>query len=148
MEYGHTQFGPPLLRVAALALLVMAAAGSVAAGPVAGLVVVGVVALIVGPAMVIFSRFTVTVTDERLIAHFGWGWPRRKLDWTEASAVRTVRNSWWYGYGIRWFPGGTLWNVWGLDAIEFDLATGKALRVGTDEPERLFEAVARHVPPG
>lgn len=107
-----------------------------------------VAGLIVGTAITVFSRFTVKVTEERLIASFGWGWPRRTLAWTEASAVRPVRNRWWYGFGIRWFPGGTLWNVWGLDAIELDLDTGRALRIGTDEPERLLAALARHVPPG
>ena len=68
--------------------------------------------------------------------------------WTDATAVRVVRNRWWYGLGIRWFPGGTLWNVWGLDAVEFDLGSGRALRIGTDQPEQLLEAAGAYVPPG
>jgi hypothetical protein len=148
MEYEQTQFGPPLLRLAVLAILVVAGAGSAAAGSAAGVTIVVAAAIIIGTTITVFSRFTVKVTDDRLVTHFGWGWPRRTLDWTDATAVRAVRNRWWYGFGIRWFPGGTLWNVWGLDAIEFDLVSGRAFRVGTDDPERLFDAVARHVPPG
>ena len=65
-----------------------------------------------------------------------------------ATAARIVRNSWWYGFGIRWFPGGTLWNVWGLDAVEFDLVKGRKLRIGTDEPEQLLAALSGKLPMG
>ena len=148
MAYRHTQFGPPLLRFGVLAFLIVIGVISVVAGAWEGVAVVAVTALIVGTAMIVFSRFTVEATDEGLIASFGWGWPRRILRWDEASAVRIVRNSWWYGFGIRWFPGGTLWNVWGLDAVEFDLVKGSKLRIGTDEPERLLAALSGKVAMG
>ena len=125
-----------------------APAGSAAAGSLAGVLIVGLTALVIGVLLTVFSRLTVKVTDEHVRAHFGWGWPHKTLEWTDATAVRAVRNRWWYGFGIRWFPGGTLWNVWGLDAVEFDLSTGRALRIGTDEPEQLLAAAATHVPPG
>lgn len=142
MDYRHTQFGPPFLRFGVLAFLIGIGVISAVAGSWPGVAVVAVTGLIVGAAMFVFSRFTVEATDEALIASFGWGWPRRVLRWDEASAVRIVRNSWWYGFGIRWFPGGTLWNVWGLDAVEFDLVKGSKLRIGTDEPERLLAALS------
>jgi hypothetical protein len=34
-----------------------------------------------------------------------------------------------------------LWNVSGLDAIEFDLRSGRRFRLGTDEPEALARAL-------
>ena len=148
MEYRHTQFGPPLLRFGVLAFLIAIGVISAAAGSWDGVAIVAVTGLIVGAAMFVFSRFTVQVTDEALIAAFGWGWPRRVLRWEEASAVRAVRNSWWYGFGIRWFPGGLLWNVWTLDAVEFDLVKGSKLRIGTDEPDVLLAAISGKVPPG
>lgn len=148
VEYEHTQFGAQLLRFGVIALLIIAAIGAAAAGSEEGLIIVGVVALIAGSALVIFGRFTVKVTDQHLIAHFGWGWPRRTVKWTDVTGVRAVRNRWWYGWGIRWFPGGTLWNVWGLDAVELDLSSGSALRIGTDEPDQLLAAVLRHAPAG
>ena len=145
MDYRHTQFGPPLLRFGVLAFLIAIGVISAAAGSWDGVAIVGVTGLIVATAIFVFSRFTVEVTDEALIASFGWGWPRRVLRWDAAAAVRTVRNSWWYGFGIRWFPGGTLWNVWGLDAVEFDLVKGGKLRIGTDEPDALLAALSGRV---
>jgi hypothetical protein len=65
-----------------------------------------------------------------------------------ASAARIVRNRWWYGFGIRLIPHGSLWIVWGLDAVELNLVTGKVLRIGTDEPGALLAAIARIVPRG
>ena len=48
-----------------------------------------------------------------------------------------VRNSALYGWGLRWIPGGTLWNVWGRDAVEVGLVSGKRFRIGTDDAEAL-----------
>ena len=145
MDYQHTQFGPPLLRFGVLVFLIAIGVISAVAGAWEGVAVVAVTGLIVGAALFVFSRFTVAVTDDSLTASFGWGWPRRVLRWDEATAVRPVRNSWWYGFGIRWFPGGILWNVWTLDAVEFDLVKGSKLRIGTDEPDELMRALSGNV---
>ena len=32
--------------------------------------------------------------------------------------MELVRNKWWHGWGVRWVPGGSMYNVWGLDAVE------------------------------
>ncbi len=105
-------------------------------------------AAIVMAVLNVFGRLTVEVDNSRLRAFFGWGWPRRRLDFSTARAARIVRNRWWYGFGIRLIPNGWMWNVWGLDAVEFDLDTGKVLRIGTDQPEELLAAVTRAVPAG
>ncbi len=77
---------------------------------------------------------------------FGYSCETISAQWSTASAARIVRNRWWYGFGIRLIPHGSLWNAWGLDAVELDLATGKVLRIGTDEPEALLAAITRTVP--
>jgi hypothetical protein len=46
-----------------------------------------------------------------------------------------------YGWGIRWIPGGWLWNVSGLDGVELVLVNNRRFRVGTDEPEQLAAAI-------
>ena len=148
MHYRHTQFAPGFFRAIVIAFLVVIAAITAATGEAAAVAVVLAVAVIVTAALVVFSRFTVEVTDDRLNAFFGWGWPHRTLAWDNAVAAREVRNRWWYGFGIRWFPGGSLWNVWGLDAVEFDVASGRKLRIGTDEPEALMAALVGRVPVG
>ena len=44
--------------------------------------------------------------------------------------------------GIRWWGHGWLYNVSGFKAVEIELASGKRLRIGTDEPERLAQAIS------
>lgn len=141
MIYQHTQSSPWSFRSAILALLLLTAAGSALAGDWISLAIVAAVAALVSVLAIVFGRLTVEVTESAVQASFGWGWPRRSQQWHEVTSVKVVRNRWWYGLGIRWFPGGTLWSVWGLDAVEFDLAQGRKLRIGTDEPEALKAAV-------
>ena len=61
--------------------------------------------------------------------------------------MRAVRNKWIYGWGIRRLPGGWMYNVWGLDAIELDLVSGKRFRIGTDDPDGLLAAITAVVSP-
>jgi hypothetical protein len=97
-------------------------------------------ALLLAWTMGNFSRLTVEVAGTIAVA-FGRGWPRRTIDPSTVTASRIVRNSPWYGWGIRWIRKGSLWNVWGLDAVELDLAGGRRFRIGTDEPEGLLAAI-------
>jgi hypothetical protein len=36
-----------------------------------------------------------------------------------------------------------MWNVWGLDAVELELDTGRRFRIGTDQPVELTDALNR-----
>ncbi|HSM02323.1 MAG TPA: hypothetical protein VK960_07805 [Acidimicrobiia bacterium] len=98
----------------------------------------------VGMAWIVatFSTLTVIVDGDQVRAYFGRGWPRRAISRREVTAVRAVRNKWWYGLGIRVIPGGTLWNVWGLDAVELQLESGRVFRIGTDEIDALVAALS------
>ncbi len=91
------------------------------------------------------SRLEVTVALGRVTAAFGRGWPRRTIDLTTVRAVRKVRNRWFYGWGIRKVPKGWMFNVWGFDAVELDLASGKVFRIGTDEPDELLDVLSLQV---
>jgi hypothetical protein len=88
-----------------------------------------------------FSRMKVTVTSDTISAAFGSGWPRRTIYRSAIVSHTPVRNRWWYGWGLRWIPGGMLWNVWGLDAVELVLDDGRRFRIGTDDPEGLDAAL-------
>ncbi len=46
-----------------------------------------------------------------------------------------------FGWGIHYGPGGWLYNVSGMKAVTVVLKSGKKMYVGTDEPERLVEAL-------
>ena len=52
-----------------------------------------------------------------------------------------MRNSWWYGLGIRLIPYGWMWNISGLDAIKLTHQDGNRFRIGTNQPQELYQAL-------
>ena len=91
----------------------------------------------------LFDWLTVTVDGEGVTARFGLGVIRRRFPLERIQAVRTVRNRWWYGYGIRLTPHGWMFNVSGLDAVELTLEGGRKFRIGTNHPAELRDAIRR-----
>jgi hypothetical protein len=96
---------------------------------------------ILGVLLALFGTLRVEVGREAIRAAFGVGLVRRTVPTREVVSWRPVRNPWYAGWGIRLGPGGVLWNVSGLHAIEFVLRTGRRFRLGTDEPEALSRAL-------
>jgi len=134
LSYNHDQFGTLVVLslgpFAVIMSIILAFAGlSTAAG------VVWLVALIL---LVLFYRLSVEVTREHLRFRFGIGLIGRTFSIADIAAARAVRNKWYYGWGIRKIPGGWMYNVWGLDAVELELQSGKKFRIGTDEPTELL----------
>ena len=145
MEYQHTQWGyfavPTFLVFAVVAIL------SVQADETSTWFGVFIVAFMVGLLAVVlhFSRLQVAVGDGRVTTAFGSGRPHRVYELSDVVAVRRVRNRWWYGWGVRKIPSGWMYNVWGLDAVELELTSGRRFRIGTDEPEELSAVLLLHV---
>jgi hypothetical protein len=92
-------------------------------------------------ALILFSSLTVTVDNDSIAIRFGPGVIRKTLRLGNVLSCQTVKNSPWYGWGIRLMPNGWLFNVAGLDAVEISMRDGKVHRIGTDEPERLSNAI-------
>jgi hypothetical protein len=88
-----------------------------------------------------FGSLEVEVRPGEARLRFGWIGPRKRIDLTGVREVRAVRNHWIYGWGIRYAPGGWMWNIWGLDAVELHLDERRRFRIGTDEPEALLRAL-------
>jgi len=72
---------------------------------------------------------------------------------SEIASVKTARNKWYYGWGIRywhWPKPVWIYNVSGFDAVELALSNGQDYRIGTDEPQALEAAlngeIKIHVP--
>jgi hypothetical protein len=91
--------------------------------------------------LVLFSTLTVLVRDGVMDVYFGLGLIRRRIPLRRVREVRVVRTPWYYGWGIRLTPAGWLWNVSGLGAVEVQFDDARRFRVGSDEPERLAEAL-------
>lgn len=92
--------------------------------------------------VLLFGRQVVEVDDLAVTTWFGFGWPKRSVPFAEITAIRRVRNRWWYGWGIRAVPSGWMYNTWGYDAVELGLASGRVFRVGTPDPDGLAAAVS------
>ena len=144
MEYRHLQLGRAAAfgfvwgLAIAIALVGLADDRGDAALPA------GIAFVVIEAVAVVFSRLTVTVGSGTVTAVFGWGWPKRTLAASEITAFRRVRNAWYNGWGRRRIPGGWMYNIWGLDAVELDLQSGKKFRIGTDEPDALIAALTSH----
>ncbi|MCH2142912.1 MAG: hypothetical protein MK077_07960 [Phycisphaerales bacterium] len=93
----------------------------------------------------IFGSLTVTVDEDEIKHWFGPGFWRKTYQMSNVVSAKPVVNKWWWGWGIRLTPHGWLYNVSGLDAVELELASGKRVRVGTDEPEEFSEAVKSYL---
>lgn len=142
--YRHTQTGWLMIGVfAALLPLELAIARSCGQpGPILALVLV---------LALIFSQFfwmTVVVRDGRVVILSGTGHFSKTVDLVDVASAEPVRNRWWYGWGIRCLgfglngaKPGWLINVSGLDAVELTYKDGGVLRIGTDEPMILTDAI-------
>jgi hypothetical protein len=138
-HYRHTQVGWPILGSAvAVAALVWTGLPPEAA-TAARLPLLLVAALL----LLVFSALNVEVDGEAIRLHFGIGLVGKRIPFGDVKTWREVRNPWYSGWGIRLFPGGVLWNVSGLDAVELTLEDGKRFRIGTDEPAALAAAIAQ-----
>ena len=105
---------------------------------VASMIVVSVF-LIVG---FLFGGLTTKVGPESVTLSFGVGIIKKSISLENIEAAEAVRNSWWYGFGIRLTPHGWMWNMNGLSAVESTYKTGKKFRIGTKNPEELLEALS------
>lgn len=137
MNYRNTQMGWVVLGPLLVALLVTGfavASADGSFGAVAPLALLLVVAAL-------FVSLTVEVDEEALRLRFGVGLVRRTIRLADIASWRRVRNPWYYGWGVRNYGRGLLYNVAGFDAVEVHLRSGFQLRVGTNDPDGLCAAL-------
>jgi hypothetical protein len=99
----------------------------------------GMLTCLVGSAL--FSSLTVEVDEREISAAFTFGFLRRRVPLTEVTAAEVITVPWYAGWGLRYWRGGWLYSVWGRRALRLSLADGRALTIGTDQPELLLAQV-------
>ncbi len=142
MSYEHTQRGfTPIIVL--LWLVIVAAIIAAFAGDELGaaLLSMGLSSVVVVLVVFWFNVLRIRVTGTTIKASFGPGWPRRSYELADLVAFGQVRNKWYYGWGIRRIQTGWMYSVWGLDAVELELAAGKKFTIGTNEPAELLGAL-------
>ncbi|KKQ51038.1 MAG: hypothetical protein US70_C0024G0010 [Parcubacteria group bacterium GW2011_GWD2_38_11] len=152
MKYKNTQIGYLMLIITlAVAALfarvhIMSSAEPPSADSGTNLLVTAVMVLIL-LILASFGSLQVIIDEENLRIKFGFGIFRKKLLLDDIISAKTVKNHWYYGWGIKmWFwPRMWIYNVSGFDAVEIKLKNGKTYRIGTDEPEKLEQAILHSI---
>lgn len=148
MNYKHTQIGY-LMRVVTLVVLVffvwvyiMAATESPSVDSGTNLLITSTMALILF-ILASFASLQVSIDEKYLRIKFGYGIYQKKFFLSEIISAKTVKNHWYYGWGIKFcfYPKMWIYNVSGFDAVEIKLKNGKTYRVGTDEPKKLEKMI-------
>jgi hypothetical protein len=143
-SYKHTQIGYLMLFVT-LAILVLFVRVyitalvepiSVDSGPNAAVTTVMVLIVFI---LASFATLVVSIDEKYLRIKFGYGIFKKKFLLEEITSVRTVKNHWYCGWGIRlWlWPKMWIYNVSGFDAVEIVMRNGGIYRIGTDVPKEL-----------
>ena len=137
VRYRHTQVGYlTIAMMAAAIVLILALMISIGIQAIAAGVLVFIIA-----ALYLFSSLTVIIDDEYLEARFGPGLVKKRILLRDIESAQAVRNHWYNGWGIRGIPGGWMYNVSGLSAVEITLKNGTHFRIGTDAPQELESAI-------
>ena len=148
IKYKHTQIGY-LMLVVTLAVMVLfawvqitARAEPLSVDSGSNLLVTGVMVLILF-ILASFATLVVSIDENYIRVKFGYGIFQKRLSLAEISSIKTVKNHWYYGWGIRFWLWPTMWifNVSGFDAVELTMKNGKIYRIGTDVPEELESAI-------
>jgi len=142
--YQHTQTGMAIFAAIAMALVVAALVlfmVPVPPGEEAGRWIVAGTCAVLLLAAWFFRSLTITVRDGLLAWSFGPGVIRKSVPVAEIAQLEPTRTSILAGWGIHWTPRGWLYNVSGKEAVRIGLKSGRHFLLGTDEPERLIQAI-------
>ena len=91
--------------------------------------------------LALFYALTVEVSEGKLSFWFGIGIIRKSYSFEEIQAVTEVKNPWYYLWGIKSIPDGWLYAIAPGTALEIVLKSGKKIRLGTNEPQELKQAI-------
>jgi hypothetical protein len=111
------------------------------------LAAVPAIAVLAGVA-VVFKELRIVLDDEALTA--GFGPLRRRVPLQAISRCEPLTYRWldWGGWGIRWRPGGTLFNVPGDQgqAVQLTLANNRHFLFSSREPQAWCERLRMRYP--
>ena len=146
--YKHTQISYLMLVVTLAVLIVFAWIYSTASaepvsvnsGPNFAVTTIMIVILFI---LASFTTLTTSIDKNCFRIKFGYGIFTKMFPLNQIASVQSVKNHWYYGWGVKvWFwPYMWIYNISGFDAVEITLKNGKIYRIGTDEPEKLEQAI-------
>jgi hypothetical protein len=102
--------------------------------------------------ILLFYRMRVIVWNNKILLSFGVGLIWKAIEIANVESIEVVKNPFYFGWGIRMIPKGTMYNISGTRAIELHFKdTNRIVRIGSKNPEQLkreIEARLRILSPG
>jgi len=143
MNYKHTQIGY-LIPIVLLAVALLFGSILAQTGFNIPLIILMILILFI---LASFGSLQVMIDGNYLQIKFGYGIFRNAFSLNDIASVKTVKNHWYYGWGIRWWLWPRMWiyNVSGFDAVEIAMKSGKRYRIGTDEPKKLEQVLLHSI---
>ncbi|MGV3587775.1 MAG: hypothetical protein ACO1OF_12280 [Adhaeribacter sp.] len=93
-----------------------------------------------------FYGLTTKITAEAITVSFGIGLIRKRIKLQRIKTVDTVKSPWYYGWGIRIIPNGTLYNISGTDGVELKFNdTDRIIRIGTKDSLTLKKEIEKRL---
>jgi hypothetical protein len=136
-HYLHVQRGDLLIGI--LATTSSATLGVMfAAGPS---LIASVALLVQSVTALAFCSSVVEIANGQLSVRYGPGWVKRKVAIREIVSCGIVISPLAYGWGVRHEARGYSWRLSQAAAVELHLKRGRVVRIGTDRPFKLVEAV-------
>ena len=143
MAYDHTQLGT-FLRIWLGGIVAICASITISllvSGRWQGAGLFCGVTLFSGFIASISHNLTVRITSDSLQWSFGIGIIRKSIRLDDIQDSTIVKTRWYHGWGVKWYGRRWLYNVDGFDAVEINLRSGRQIRIGTDEPQMLRQAM-------
>lgn len=94
----------------------------------------------------LFYGMTTIVKEDKITVIYGIGIIRFNIKIQRIKAMREVVNPIYYGWGIRFFPNGILYNISGSKAVEISFHDSKrVVRIGSKEPSVLLSEIDKRI---
>lgn len=138
-KYKHKQWGVSILTsIIILATVILGINGWGKFLPIEPLsIILGILTMVA----IIFSSMTIEVDVKDVSWYFGPGVFKNKISIEEITNCSNVKNPIWMGFGIHSFGTGWIYNVSGLLGVEIELNGGSFIRLGTNQPRYLTQAI-------
>ena len=143
MTYKHTQIGYLIIFVLIAVVLLFKTILEQADSHLSTLAIIFFTILI----LVSFTSLKVMVDENYLRIKFGYGIFKKRFMLKEIISAKTVKNHWYYGWGIRLWLWPCMWiyNVSGFDAVEIKMKNNKTYRIGTDDSKNLEHTITQAI---
>lgn len=94
----------------------------------------------------LFYGLTTKITSDTITVSFGVGLIKKKMQLKRVKTVDTIKSPWYYGWGIRIIPNGTLYNISGTDGVELKFNdTNRIIRIETTDSLTLKKEIEKRL---